>query len=84
MQTTVTTTAVIAADTLAAELELLGFVEGAPPHIPADLVAGDVASYRRMRCASCGRGGHKVQPYHRGREYRLLCSCIRCGAGKEC
>jgi hypothetical protein len=61
----------------------LGFADGAPPHIPAVLIAADVRSYRRLACPSCGHRGHTVKPMHRGRVYRLLCRCRKCGAGME-
>ena len=61
----------------------LGFTEGAPPHVAADLIDIDRRIYARMRCAACGHGGHKVQPFHREREYRLLCACRKCGSGLE-
>jgi hypothetical protein len=73
-----------AAALLVRELLLLGFVEGAPPHIPTALVQADLRIYRTMRCPSCRGRGMAVQPYHRGRAYRLLASCRKCGAGENC
>jgi len=72
------------AEAIERDLRAMGFTKGAPCHIPPHLVAGDVASYRRMRCAACGHGGHCVAPWHRGREYRLLATCRKCAAGIEC
>jgi hypothetical protein len=82
MQTNLTTIPVTAG---ALEREWLaqGFAEGPPAHVAADLVDIDRRIYSRMRCVACGHGSHKVQPYHRGREYRLLCSCRKCNSGVE-
>lgn len=77
IQSTTVTTATEHA--LVRELRTLGFVEGPPPHIAPALVSADVRIYRNLRCAECGHRGHKIQPMHRGREYRLLCSCRQCG-----
>ena len=71
------------AETLKREFLALGYVEGAPAHIPQGIVAADLRIYRNARCASCGHRGSKVQPYHRREEYRLLCTCRRCGTETE-
>jgi len=68
---------------IAAELRRLGFVEGAPPHIAPALVDADIRIYNHLACPSCRKRGMRVQPYHRGREYRLVCSCRKCGAEQE-
>lgn len=60
------------------KLRQLGFAEGAPPHIPPAIVAADIRIYRVLRC-ECGHRGHSVQPLHRDRAYRLVCSCRKCG-----
>jgi hypothetical protein len=73
-----------AAALLVRELQLLGFTEGAPPHIAAEVVAADVRIYSRLTCGSCRGRGMKVTAYHRGRAYRLLASCRKCGAGENC
>lgn len=63
--------------TLSLEQELLqlGFSAGAPANVPPEVVATDVRIYRSMRCAACAQRRHAVIPYHRGREYRLVCTC---------
>ena len=63
-------------------MALLGFTDGAP-HIPPAFVQADVRIYRGMRCGFCRGRGHAVKPMHRGREYRLLCACRKCGSGME-
>lgn len=64
---------------LRAQLHALGFTEGAPQHIPPAIVQADQRIYKVMKCGECRRRGNKVSPMHRGREYRLLCSCRHCG-----
>ncbi|HTU21791.1 MAG TPA: hypothetical protein VMG10_27380 [Gemmataceae bacterium] len=68
---------------LAEELHHLGYTEGAPSHIPPTVVAADMRIYRVQRCGECGSRGHKVIPFHRGRQYRLVCSCRKCGSEME-
>lgn len=78
-----TTSTIPTADALERQWRQLGFIKGAPVHIPAALVAGDVRIYQRLACPACGHRRHAVQPLHRGRIYRLLCRCKKCGAGME-
>jgi hypothetical protein len=78
-----TTTNPPTAAALESDWRSIGFTEGAPPHVPAALVASDVRIYRNGRCSACGHGGQAVKPFHKRREYRLLCSCRSCGAGSE-
>ena len=71
------------AEALEQGLRLIGFTEGAPPHISAAIVQADQRIYKVMRCGVCRGRGHKVSAFHRGREYRLVCECRHCGAGME-
>jgi hypothetical protein len=68
---------------IGAELRRLGFVNGPPAHIPAPIVDIDRRIYSRLKCGECGHRGHMVTPTHRGREYRLLCRCRKCGNEME-
>jgi hypothetical protein len=65
------------------ELRQLGFTEGAPPHIPPAFVEADRRIYRQWRCALCGHRGQKVQPMHRGTEYRLVLTSRACHQESE-
>lgn len=65
------------------EWRALGFVDGAPAHVPPLMVRSDKRIYRHCRCQACGHRGQQVRPFHRGREYRLLLRCRSCGAGGE-
>ncbi|HEY7308393.1 MAG TPA: hypothetical protein VH643_03420 [Gemmataceae bacterium] len=78
-----TITPIPTASALEREWRMLGFVEGAPAHLDSAIVADDVRSYRRMACGSCGHRSQTVSPFRRGREYRLLCRCRKCGHGVE-
>jgi hypothetical protein len=70
-------------ETLKNEWLALGYQPGAPSHMHADMVQADLRIYRGLKCAACGHRGHKVQPYHRRQEYRLLCTCRQCGNQTE-
>ena len=74
-----TSQSMMIAEKLAAELRRIGFVEGPPSHIAPEVVDIDRRIYSRLKCGECGHRGHKVTPTHRGREYRLLCRCRKCG-----
>lgn len=65
------------------ELRAEGFQEGPPPHLHAESLMEDLASYSTLECEVCGHGRHSVQPFHRGREYRLVCVCRACGNAVE-
>lgn len=65
------------------DLVSLGFIEGAPSHIPPANVAADVRIYRVYRCGECGHRGHKVMPYHRNSEYRLVLECRSPSCGHQ-
>jgi hypothetical protein len=80
---TTTATKTATSKNLTAELRRLGFVEGAPPHVPASIVDIDRRIYSRLRCGQCGHRGHKVTPMHRGSCYRLVCQCRKCGSEME-
>ena len=83
MNTVKITTSIPTATSIEHEYHLLGFTKGAPPHVPAEFVQADIRIYARLKCP-CGHRGHKVQPWHRGREYRLLATCRKCAAGVQC
>ncbi|HWG47709.1 MAG TPA: hypothetical protein VN688_33400 [Gemmataceae bacterium] len=72
------------ASSIEVEYRALGFTEGPPSHIPIEYVQSDVRIYARLKCAACKHRGHKVTPWHRRRDYRLLAACRNCGAGIEC
>ncbi len=65
------------------ELRADGFREGPPAHLDAQALRADLRSYSRLECEQCGHKRHKVTPWHRGREYRLVCSCRACGNATE-
>lgn len=65
------------------QLREQGFVEGPPAHLSAEFLMADLASYSRLHCEACGHKRHNVNPYHRGREYRLACVCRKCGHACE-
>jgi hypothetical protein len=65
------------------EWRRLDYVEGPPFYVDPVTLAIDARSYRRMVCAECNHRGHKFKAFHRGREYRLLCICRKCGVGVE-
>jgi len=77
------TTNYVSAKALEHEWCALGFENGAPSHVPDELVQADIRIYHRLQCGACGHRGHKVTPYHRGSEYRLLCACRKCSSGLE-
>lgn len=83
MQTLETTTKSNQAEVLSQELLRLGFVEGAPGHIPTEYVEIDRRCARAMRCGSCGKRGLVYRPFRRGRDYRALASCEKCGSGES-
>jgi hypothetical protein len=58
-----------------------GFVPGLPPHLPAEVIAADLACYRRMRCPRCRRR-LGVRWWTDGVCHRLLLAC-RCGYATE-
>jgi hypothetical protein len=60
-----------------------GWIEGAPAHIPPELLLDDFRLYARLRCGQCGSRRHRVTAFHVGRDYRLLCCCKECGTGME-
>jgi hypothetical protein len=66
-----------------AGLRHLGYLPGAPAHVPAEAVAIDRRVYRATRCGSCGRRGLRFTPWHRGHQYRGLATCPRCGHTEE-
>jgi hypothetical protein len=70
-------------EALEREFRSLGFTEGAPAHIPPAIVATDLRVYRHLSCPECGHRAHTVTPFHRGADYRLLCSCRKCGGTTE-
>lgn len=65
------------------ELQADGFREGPPSHLRVELLLDDIASYSHLQCEQCGHGRHFVKPFHRGREYRLVCVCRSCGNATE-
>jgi hypothetical protein len=46
-------------------------------------VAIDRRVYSAMRCAACRQRGMHFRPMHRGREYRAVAVCRRCGHAEE-
>jgi hypothetical protein len=61
-----------------------GWTDGAPLSIPSEIVFIDIRTYRRMRCAGCGKPGMKAVPQHNGERYRILCSCRVCRHQEAC
>jgi hypothetical protein len=64
-------------------LQEQGFAEGPPAHLDAVTLMADIDAYRRLVCGSCGHRHHAVNPFHSGREYRLVCVCRSCGEATE-
>ncbi len=62
-----------------ADLRADGFRQGPPSHLHCDMLIADIDAYSTLECEVCGHGHHAVKPYHRGREYRLVCVCRHCG-----
>jgi hypothetical protein len=75
-----TTTQASAAE---AALAALGYSEGPPPGMDPGTVAIDRRVYSAMRCAACRQRGMHFRPMHRGREYRAVAVCRRCGHAEE-
>lgn len=76
-----TTTA--SAPSLSADLVADGFRSGPPRHMHSECLMADLESYSSLECEACGHGRHRVHPYHRDREYRLVCVCRQCGRQTE-
>ncbi len=65
------------------ELRADGFRDGPPPHLRAEMLMEDIESYSTLDCEECGHGRQRVYPFHRAREYRLVCVCRGCGNATE-
>jgi hypothetical protein len=78
MQTTISLATV---EALRALFRAEGYRPGLPPGLPVEVVAADLACYRRMRYPTCRR---RLTPrsWTDGTTHRLLCAC-RCGYGCE-
>jgi hypothetical protein len=57
-----------------------GWLPGAPPHVPANVVRADRRVYARCRCPACGRRGLRTAAQHNGPRYRVVGRCGWCGA----
>jgi hypothetical protein len=65
------------------ELNADGFLEGPPDDLSVEFLMADIDSYSRLECEECGHQRHEVKPFHRGRQYRLVCVCRKCGNAVE-
>ena len=71
------------AEALAAQFRQEGYCPGAPGHLTAWARQVDAGICRQARCPQCQARGLCYRPYHKGRSYRVLAACGRCGYGEE-
>ncbi len=70
-------------DDLATALIEDGWQPGPPASLAAHHLADDLEIYRNLECDACGQTGAHVRPWHCGRQYRLLLTCVRCSHSVE-
>ena len=70
-------------DSLTARLRAQGFTPGPPPHVAAFGAVIDQQLCLEMGCSGCDNRGLECRPFRRGRRYRVLAVCLRCGHAEE-
>jgi hypothetical protein len=60
-----------------------GFGQGAPPHVQEWSQKIDAGMIRRTICPQCRTRGLRYQPFHKGRQYKAVGLCCRCGEAVE-
>lgn len=60
-----------------------GYQAGPPDHLQDWALLIDVGTCRKLKCPGCHQRGMVFKPHHRGRSYRVVAECPRCGAGQE-
>lgn len=60
-----------------------GYQAGAPSHLQDWALLIDVGTCRKLKCPGCHQRGMVFKPHHRGRSYKVVAECPRCGAGEE-
>lgn len=78
-----TTAACTAASVLASAWRRAGWTPGLPPTVSEATLAIDRNVYGHLTCPACKDRRQTVSPWRKGREYRLLVECPKCGRGEE-
>ena len=60
-----------------------GFGQGTPPHVQEWAQKIDAGVVRRSTCPQCRTRGLRYQPFRRGRVYKAVGVCGRCGHAEE-
>jgi hypothetical protein len=65
-------------------LRFLGYSPGWPVSVPPAARAVDMETVACMACGACGYlGGLEARPWYRRGDYRIVATCLNCGAGEE-
>jgi hypothetical protein len=60
-----------------------GWSPGPPAQLRAEALASDLEAAAEMACEHCGAVGLAFAAFHKGRRYRAVLTCGRCGTEAE-